>query len=144
MTDREQVATTLNRFMNCFDLKDWRLMAELLAPTIATDYADLRGSSPAQIAADDYVRARCEALQQLATQHLLTNLDIVVSDTSASASANCMIYRSDGSRHFNSHAFYVFGLRVADGAWRISSITQRILWNEGDPTLHKGAGGARS
>jgi len=138
MSDREQIENTLNRFMNSFDLKDWAVMRGLLEPTIQIDYSDLRGGPATDVSSDEYVRLRAEALQHLSTQHLLTNLDVVMSDGSASVGATCMIHRSDGTRHFNSHAVYTFSLAMSGGAWRISGIKQRILWNEGDPTIHKG------
>ncbi|MGH8689117.1 MAG: nuclear transport factor 2 family protein [Burkholderiales bacterium] len=139
MTDHEQIANTLSRFMNCFDLKDWKLMEELLAPTVKVDYADLRGGPPSSISSREYAKLRSEALQELATHHVLANLDIEALDDAATVSASCLIFRSDGSKSFNSHAFYRFTLSEKDGAWRIAAITQRILWNEGDPSIHKGA-----
>jgi hypothetical protein len=140
MSRHDEIANTLNRFMNCFDLKDWRLMAELLETTVRIDYSDLRGGPPAEVSADEYVRARSDALQELMTHHQLTNLDIAVSEGTASAAASCMIYRRQGEKTFNSHAFYRFRLgRSPAGGWKISAISQRILWNEGDPAIHKGA-----
>ncbi len=139
MTDHERIAKVLNRFMNCFDLKDWQSMRGLLEPTIGVDYADLRGGSPTNVASDEYVGSRCEALAELATHHVLANMDIDVLDGSATVSASCLIFRSDGTRHFNSHAFYTFVLNPTDDSWKISAIAQRILWNEGDPGIHKGA-----
>jgi hypothetical protein len=144
MSEHEKIANTLNRFMNCFDLKDWRQMAELLEKTIRIDYSDLRGESPCEVSADEYVRTRSEALQALATHHQLTNLDIDVSEGSASAAASCMIHRRHGEKIFNSHAFYRFRLGVSSGAWKISAICQRILWNEGDSTIHQGSRSAGS
>ncbi len=140
MTDHEQVANTLSRFMNCFDLKDWKLMEALLEPTVQIDYTDLRGGSPSSVSSSEYAKTRSEALHELATHHVLTNLDIEAHGGAASASASCVIFRSDGTRSFNSHAFYRFTLSAAGGpgAWRIAAITQRILWNEGDPAIHKG------
>ena len=144
MSNHDEVANTLNRFMNCFDLKDWRLMAGLLEETIDIDYADLRGGPPAEVTAAEYVRARSDALQALETHHQLTNLDIDASESAASVGASCMIHRRQGEKTFNSHAFYRFRLSRSSGVWRISAISQRILWNEGDATIHKGArrGGA--
>jgi hypothetical protein len=139
MSNHDEIANTLNRFMNCFDLKDWRLMAELLEGTIKIDYADLRGAPPAEVTADEYVRSRSEALQVLATHHQLTNLDIEVSESTASVAGSCMIHRRQGEKTFNSHAFYRFQLGRSAGVWKISAISQRILWNEGDSTIHKGA-----
>ena len=140
MSTREEIENTLNRFMNSFDLKDWALMANLLEPTIGVDYSDLRGGPATEISAAEYVKARAESLQHLSTQHLLTNCEVATSDSSASVGATCMIYRSDGPRHFNSHAFYTFSPTLSGSAWKISAIKQRILWNEGDPSIHKGVG----
>jgi hypothetical protein len=137
MPAREEIENTLNRFMNSFDLKDWALMVNLLEPIIQVDYSDLRGGPATEITAAEYANARAEALQHLSTQHLLTNCDIATSDRAASVDATCMIYRSDGAKHFNSHAFYTFSLVLRDSSWKISAIKQRILWNEGDPSIHK-------
>ena len=144
MSAREEIENALNRFMNSFDLKDWAVMTSLLEPIIHIDYSDFRGVPAADISAEEYVRDRAERLQHYSTQHLLTNLDIEALDGSASAGASCAVYRSDGTKHFNSHAFYNFSLTKRGDSWRIAAIKQRIFWNEGDPTLHKGAGTVRA
>lgn len=118
-------------------------MTELLEATVRIDYSDLRGAAPADVTAHEYVRTRSEALQELATHHQLTNLDIRLSDRTASVAASCMIHRRQGEKFFNSHAFYQLTLGLSNGAWKISAISQRILWNEGDPSIHKGARSGR-
>ena len=138
MTAQDAIRNTLNRFVSCFDLKDWATMQSLLDPTIRVDYVDLRGQA-CDMSAVDYVAARIESLQHLRTHHLLANLVIEIDDGTASVDASCMIYRSDGSRHFDSHALYTFGLVAHGDRWTIAAIRQRILWNEGDPSIHKGA-----
>jgi hypothetical protein len=138
MSDRDEIANVLNRFMNCFDLKDWDLMAKLLDASILIDYSALRGEGPKEVTSDEYVRTRSEALQDLSTHHQLTNLDIAASVSSASVAASCMIHRRRGDKSFNSHAYYTFRLGKSDGVWKISAIVQRILWNEGDSTIHAG------
>jgi hypothetical protein len=140
MTPREAIENTLHRFMNSFDLKDWAVMVSLLEPTIQINYSDLRGDPATAMSADEYVRARVDALQHLSTQHLLSSLDIATFGGTASVNASCMIHRSDGPKYFNSHAFYTFSLVMRGSSWTISAITQRILWTEGDPTIHKGVG----
>jgi len=138
MSPRDEIQNTLSRFMNSFDLKDWASLRDLLEPTLEVDYSDLRGEPATELSADEYVRRRAEALQHLSTQHLLANLDVVTSGSSATVGASCMIHRSDGAKHFDSHAFYTFSLSMTGGSWRISAIKQRILWSEGDPTIHRG------
>lgn len=138
MSAHEEIENTLSRFMNSFDLKDWTALASVLEPTIRADYSDLRGALPREISAADYVGARVEALQHLCTQHLLGNIDVVTEDGTALVNATCLILRTDGEKQFNSHAFYTFSLVCSGGVWRISGIKQRILWNDGDPSIHKG------
>lgn len=124
--------------MNSFDLKDWSALESVLAPRVRIDYSDLRGDPPSVVRAADYVESRAEALEPLATHHLLGNLEITESGEGASVRASAMIYRSRGTRSFHSHAFYVFALRRIDGRWKITEIRQTIFWNEGDPRLHRG------
>jgi SnoaL-like domain len=139
MSERGRVENTVNRFMNSFDLKDWRVMKEMLADELRIDYSDLRGEPESVVSANDYVQARRRALEHLSTHHLIANLDVAIDGEDALVHASCMIYRTDGATPFNSHAFYTFVLRrIADG-WRIAGIKQKILWNEGSSAIHKGA-----
>jgi hypothetical protein len=133
-----EIQSVLSRFMNSFDLKDWAQMRSTLATVLSVDYSSFRGEEPHQLSADDYVSARKCALEPLMTQHLLSNLDIRPTDDIASAEATCMIFRSNGEEYFDSHAFYRFELARGSSGWRLTSITQRILWNEGNPKLHAG------
>ena len=38
----------------------------------------------------------------------------------------------------DTHCLYFFEVAKAEDAWHISAITQKVLWNDGDPTLHAG------
>jgi hypothetical protein len=133
-----EIQAVLGRFMNSFDLKDWDRMRRALCATLHLDYSDLRGDAPRDVAADDYVATRKQALGPLKTHHLLSNVDVTTNGAQASAEATCMIFRRAGGEHFNSHAHYRFGLQLEPEGWRIASIAQRILWNEGNPDLHSG------
>ena len=126
MTDRDEIANTLSRFMNSFDLKDWESMLALLEPTLRLDYSDLRGSAPTELSASEYVKLRAEALQHLATQHLLANLDVATSDDSATVTASCLIQRSDGTRQ----------LRLARPLHVRAVAEQRLVANLCDPAAH--------
>jgi hypothetical protein len=144
MSDRDEIANTLSRFVNCFDLKDWQGMEALLESTLRIDYSSLRGEPPGDVAAAAYVRSRAEALQQLSTHHLLANVEIAVADETAAASASCMIWRWNGAVRFDSHAYYVFALVKRARSWKICGIEQRIFWSEGDPAIHHGAARGRA
>ncbi len=135
---RIDVQNTISRFMNSFDLKDWAAMRTALADDVYVDYSDLRGDPPQTVRADDYVTERISALEMLQTQHLIANFDVEVAGDRADANASCVIFRRNESAVFTTHAQYQFGLVERDFVWFIVSIRQRVLWNDGDPSLHAG------
>jgi len=144
MPERDEILNTLSRFMNSFDRKDWPRMQDLLEPKVRVDYSSLRGDPPTELSAAEYVESRSKALRDVATHHLLGNVDISVSGESARAAASCMIWRRKDTTAFDSHAFYVFSLVRHGSSWRIAGIEQRIYWSEGDPTIHGGIGRGRA
>ena len=101
------------------------------------DYSDLRGERTT-VSRGDYVARRRDALQSLDTHHLLANLEIEAHADAATCRASGLILRRRGERFFHSHVVYVFGLEARPPSWRIRTIQQRVLWNEGDPSLHSG------
>ena len=132
------IQSTIGAFATSFDLKDWAGLEALLADEIEVDYSDLRGEK-GRIGRSAYVAKRRSALQHLDTHHLLVNLEIAASAESATCRASGAIYRRKAGEFFHSHVVYEFGLRRDEQGWRIASITQRVLWSEGDPALHSGA-----
>ena len=134
----DAIATIIGRFGTSFDLKDWPALEELLAEQVALDYADLRGQVET-VARSLFVEQRRRALAPLTTQHLLANLEIEVDGDTASCRAAGVIHRRLGDRFFDSHVVYEFGLALQAGRFRIASIAQRVLWSEGDPSIHPGA-----
>ena len=135
MTD---IANIIARFANSFDEKDWNAMASVLADQIEVDYTDLRGTKGI-IARDEYVSRRKEALSELHTHHLLTNLEISENAGNARCKATGVIYRVRGERFYNSHVVYDFELARRGSVVEITRIKQTVLWHEGDPNIHKGA-----
>lgn len=132
------IASTLGRFANCFDLKDWPGLEALLSEQVDVDYSDLRGER-STISRADYVAQRRHALASLDTQHLLANAEIEVAGDVARCRVSGWILRRQGERRFDSHVIYLFRLGRTREGWRITAITQKVLWNEGDPGIHAGA-----
>jgi hypothetical protein len=130
--------------MRTFDDKDCDSMRECLAETIHCDYSSFRGTPASEIAREDYVAQRRTALASLRTQHNLSNLSISASANEAEVQCNYAILRFhpdfDGSRdeYFHSYGQYRFKVVQTRAGWSISSITQLLLMNEGNPTLHGG------
>lgn len=141
----KNVAELICRFQRAFDQHDWAALRNCLDDKVFTDYSSFRGTAPSTVQADEYVELRRQALSDLLMQHNHSNL-VVTSQTDhrASASCNYQIYRfqREGDRHFHSWGTYEFGLVLRASGWKICAITQHLLKNEGDPSVH-GALGSR-
>ncbi|HSA99833.1 MAG TPA: nuclear transport factor 2 family protein, partial [Anaerolineales bacterium] len=120
--------------------KDWNGLQACFSESLYTDYGDLRGTPPQTVTAADYTAGRREALGHLKLHHLVSNYEIDFSDTShATCRASMIVWRKSETEEFTSHCVYTFQLTQQESEWKISGITQRILWNEGTPSIHKGA-----
>jgi SnoaL-like domain len=143
--DRFEVQELLYRFMRSFDEKDWDAMRGYLADTIECDYSSFRGTPPGTLAREDYVEQRKMSLAELRTQHNLSNVSLSESGSLIEVRGNYAILRFDpdfdGSRDkfFHSYGRYRFGLKRIGDSWRIASITQSMLMNDGNPSLHAAA-----
>jgi hypothetical protein len=139
LNDERRILRLLNRFANCFDTKEWAGLEDCLAPTLHTDYSQLRGTPPQTLTAARFVELRRQALDHLATQHLLANHEIDVDGTTASAKASCVIFRRDArGETLHTHGLYHFGLRRLETGWKIEAIVQRVYWSDGNRNLHAG------
>lgn len=128
------------RFANSFDVKDWNGLQACLTESLYTDYGDLRGTPPETVTADEYVRLRRESLDHLKLQHLVSNYEIdFAGSEKAACRASMVIWRKAEAEEFTSHCIYTFQLTKQNGEWKINGITQKVLWNEGQVSLHQGA-----
>lgn len=144
MDDRIEIQELIARFANSFDLKDWHELEACFTELIYTDYSDLRGTPPETITASEYVKLRREALDHLKLHHLVSNYEIDLSDeNTATCRASMVVWRKSEEEDFTSHCVYTFQLIKLD-EWKISGITQKVLWNEGTSSLHKGAKNSNS
>jgi len=133
-----KIQELIARFANSFDLKDWHRLEACFTESIYTDYSDLRGTPPETITAREYTRLRREALDHLKLHHLVSNYEIDFSDAkAATCRASMVVWRKSETEDFTSHCVYIFQL-IKSSDWNISSITQKVLWNEGSSLLHKG------
>jgi hypothetical protein len=128
------------RFANSFDVKDWSGLEDCFTASLYTDYSDLRGTPPETISAKEYVQKRIDALSHLKLHHLVSNyeVDFPVTD-GATCRASMVVWRKSDEEEFTSHCVYTFQLTKQDSNWKISGITQKVLWNEGTSSIHKGA-----
>ena len=140
MEDTLKIQQLIARFANSFDVKDWDGLQACLTESLFTDYADLRGTPPKIITASEYVRQRRESLDSLKLHHLVSNYEVDLTDSNfATCCASMVVWRKSDEEEFTSHCVYTFQLTKRDSDWKISGITQKVLWNEGTASLHKGA-----
>jgi hypothetical protein len=72
----------------------------------------------------------------------VSNYEIDFEDSdSATCRASMIVWRKSEQEEFTSHCVYTFQLMKLDSAWKISGVTQKVLWNEGTPSVHRGAKG---
>lgn len=135
----QDISNLIFKFANSFDAKAWQSLEATLMDHVECDYQDLRGNSGSYTKAE-YVEKRKKALMDLKTQHIFSNLEIVNNEKQVICRLNAIIFRiAKDKRFFNTHALYTFGLiKLNNMDWKIKSIKQSILWNDGDPSIHKG------
>ena len=138
--DTVKIQKLIAKFANSFDTKDWNGLEDCFTASLYTDYSDLRGTPPETISAKEYVQQRIDSLSHLKLHHLVSNyeVDFPVTD-GATCRASMVVWRKSDEEEFTSHCVYMFQLTKLDSTWKISSITQKVLWNEGTSSIHKGA-----
>ena len=135
----QHISEVICRFQQAFDQHDWAAMRACLDDEVFVDYSSFRGTEPSRVLADEYVEQRRRQLGHLVMQHNHSNLVLSSeSDERASVSCNFQIYRfeRDGDRYFHSWGTYEFGFVRRPVGWKICSIIQHLLKNEGNPSIH--------
>jgi hypothetical protein len=135
-----RIQQVIAKFANSFDVKDWDGLQSCLTESLFTDYSDLRGTPPETISATDYVRLRRESLDALKLHHLVSNYEIGLPDAGgATCRASMVVWRKSETEEFITHCVYIFQLIMLNEDWKISGITQKVLWSDGNSSIHKGA-----
>ena len=138
--DTVKIQKLIAKFANSFDTKDWNGLEDCFTASLYTDYSDLRGTPPETISAKEYVQQRIDSLNHLKLHHLVSNYEVDFTDShTATCRASMVVWRKSDEEEFISHCIYIFQLTRTWGSWKISGITQKVLWNEGTSSIHKGA-----
>ncbi len=133
------IQQVIARFTTSFDLKDWNGLQACFTESIYTDYSDLRGTPPETISAVDYVKSRRESLDHLKLHHLVSNYEIDFPETGvATCRASMVVWRKSETEEFITHCVYTFQLVQQSGEWKITGVTQKVLWNDGKASIHSG------
>lgn len=139
VNDRVFIQELIAKFANSFDVKDWDGLQTCLTESLYTDYSDLRGTPPQTISAADYVKSRRDSLDHLKLHHLVGNFEIDFPSSGAACRASMIVWRKSETEEFSSHCVYNFQLVQQSGEWKISGITQKVLWSDGKASIHSGA-----
>lgn len=142
MSNKKEIINIISKFANSFDKNDWDGLKSVLSNEIKCNYSNLRGNKE-RTSAEDYVSKRIEALNHLKTHHMFSNYEINDRDREAKCVVSAIIWRRSSHTEFVTHALYTFGFRLEEDGWRICTIKQQVLWNEGDPSIHSGAKNSR-
>ena len=138
--DTVKIQKLIAKFANSFDTKDWSGLEACFIASLYTDYLDLRGTPPETISAKEYVQQRSDSLSHLKLHHLVSNYEVDFTDSNTATSrASMVVWRKSDEEEFTSHCVYIFQLTKQAADWKISGITQKVLWNEGTSSIHKGA-----
>ncbi len=138
--DQLKIEAVIARFATSFDVKDWDGLQSCFTDSLYTDYGDLRGTPPQTVTAADYVAGRRESLDPLKLHHLVSNYEVEFTNAdSATCRASMIVWRRSDTEEFTSHCVYLFQLAKQKSEWKISGITQKVLWNEGTAIIHQGA-----
>ena len=137
----QAVVDTISRLCRAFDERDWTAMRSCLADTLDTDYSRFRGTPPARLTAEEFVRLRQSGLAGLRTQHLCFNHLVTLEGMRANCRCDFIIHRwpeqTDDTRFFHTCGYYHYDFVSTTGdLWLINSITQFAVRSEGSPELH--------
>lgn len=125
-------------FERSFDQKDFDLMGRCLCDKVFCDYSSLRGDTPAELTAEEYVEKRRVAAADLKMQHSFSNLVLFGAKDSLTGTCDFKILRFSLDDFFHSFGTYTVAFNYVDCRWKIRSIVQKVLKNIGNPELHKG------
>ncbi|HEX8830590.1 MAG TPA: nuclear transport factor 2 family protein [Longimicrobium sp.] len=141
LCDRAEVVDTVLRFALALDTHDWPVLRGCLADAVEVDYSAFRNEPPGTLAADEFVARRADALGGLRMQHLSTNHLVEIDGDTATCRSCYVIHRvhpdlADGENTLDTAGHYVHRLARTPAGWRITGITQTLLWSRGNPRVH--------
>ncbi|QRM35704.1 nuclear transport factor 2 family protein [Microvirga sp. VF16] len=143
--DHIAINDVLCRFFLAFDERDWASMQSCLSTEVFIDYASSGREQPSTMSSTEFVQRRRNAVDTLAKHHSFSNLLLSSEPEGVRGRCNYLILRFDrdfkgeGEDFYHSCGAYEFRFGKAEGAWKITSITQRALQSWGNRQLHGGS-----
>lgn len=137
LADQFAVQRVVTEFAWFVDRRDWDRLVSVFADTIVVDYTALSGGQAETLTGREQAERWRRELGSLdGTQHVVTGVLADITGDVATATANVLAWlrRDDvpGGRLWHNGGTYEFELRRVDGAWRITRLTARATWIEGN------------
>lgn len=144
--DRLAVIETCTRMAWHADQREWDALREVFTDEVRLDYTSLQGGEPATVSRDQLVESWAGLLGKLqATQHLLTNHLVTVSEDTASCTAafqaTHLLPNAHGDPIWTLGGSYRFELVRNGPTWRISAVTMAATWASGNQQIMSLASG---
>jgi hypothetical protein len=135
--DRLDVQDAVIRFGWYLDREDWSAMVDLLADQVTVDFTAVFGGQVETVAGPEQVRRWRELITAVdASQHVISGVLADIGGDEATATANVLVWlRRDaapGSSLWHNGGTYEMRLTRTSTGWRITALTARSSWIEGN------------
>jgi ketosteroid isomerase-like protein len=130
MTAQQQIISTTIAMAVLADRREWDALTTIFTNEVRSDYTALTGGEPSTVRASDLVAGWKEGLSAFtATQHLVTNHEVVITGDHAEVRAyfQATHCKPDQTLWILGGRYHYTVEKQAD-RWRISAITMTPLW----------------
>lgn len=139
MIDKLKIIELINQFGMAIDLRDWSSFRSLFADSVEFDYSSI-GEVAATLTPDDIANTACKDLGGFAaTQHVITNHYIKLTDNEATCFAHVramhFLPNDKGEPLLEMGGYYQAGLIEIDSEWKIKRWKFTVLWSRGNQEL---------
>ncbi|WP_179220536.1 nuclear transport factor 2 family protein [Rhodococcus sp. NCIMB 12038] len=137
--DRQAISDVMLRFGRSLDLHDWEMYAAALTDTVDIDFFDLTGLPKVTTTSAAWARFAAACLDRLTVMHQYSNFQIQLDGDQAHGIfyhvSRHRFPNKAGDDHYTQYGWYENSFRRTPDGWRISSLTHKFQWSDGNPTL---------
>ena len=145
VADRLRIIELISQFGMAIDLRDWESFRSLFADQVEFDYSSI-GEVAGTLDPDDIAsNARKDLGGFQATQHMITNHQMELSDNDATCYAHVramhFLPNDQGESLLEMGGYYTAVLIRTDSDWKIQRWKFTVLWSRGNQELFSLASG---
>lgn len=140
LVDRAKIADHILNYATGIDQHQWDLYRSIFADEIMLDFSSWSGQPAARMPADDWVAGVRATLEPFdATQHVLTNFQVVLDNDRATGScymaAHHHLVTGELREMHSIGGYYVHELKRNGSGWLIDRTQLNVTWEMGDRGL---------